>query len=113
MVEQELVTLLLKVAVAASLASILIRFSTFKRMLMREERTLAQRLKLAFGFSLIYGSGVATRVVTRSYHAVDLGLEGSFLSGILGGYVTGLVSGVIISIPAMANGEYLSMRWHR
>lgn len=109
MVEQELVTLLLKVAVAASLASILIRFSAFKRMLMREERTLVQRLKLAFGFSLIYGSGVATRVVTRSYHAVDLGLEGSFLSGILGGYVTGLISGVIISIPAMANGEYLSM----
>jgi two-component system LytT family sensor kinase len=40
---------------------------------------------------------------------VDLGLEGSLLAGILGGYVTGLISGVLISIPAMLNGEYLSM----
>src|SRR5207247_9203462 len=48
-------------------------------------------------------------VRTRSYPAVDLGLEGSLLSGILGGYVTGLLSGVLISIPAMLNGEYLSM----
>jgi two-component system LytT family sensor kinase len=43
------------------------------------------------------------------YKAVDLGLEGSFLSGMLGGYVTGLVSGILISIPAMIGGELLSM----
>ena len=47
---QQLLTLLLRVAVAASLASILSRFGAFQRMLMREDRTLVQRVKLALMF---------------------------------------------------------------
>jgi two-component system LytT family sensor kinase len=78
-------------------------------MLMREGRTLNQRLKLALWFSAIFAAGVATRVSIRPYEAVDLGLEGSLLAGILGGYVTGLLSGVLISIPAMFKGELLTM----
>lgn len=109
MLEQHLVILLVKLAVAASLASILVRAVAFKRMLLREERTLVQRVQMVIGFATIYGTGVAIRVLTVVYKAVDLGLEGSFLSGMLGGYVTGLVSGVLISIPAMAHGEILSM----
>src|SRR5687768_6434026 len=110
MVEEHLVTPLIKLAVAASLASILVRVGALKRMLLREERTLTQRVRLALGFSAIFGAGVATRVVTAdAYKAVDLGVEGSLLAGILGGYVTGLFSGIIISVPAMFDGEYLSM----
>jgi two-component system LytT family sensor kinase len=106
---QQLVVLLLRLAVAASLASILSRFSAFQRMLMREERTLVQRVKLALSCSAAYGAGVATRVFTRRYEAVDLGLEGSLVAGMVGGYVTGLLSGVLISIPAMFRGEFMSM----
>lgn len=109
MLEQHLVILLVKIAVAASMASILARLTAFQRMLMREERTLNQRLQLALVFGTIFGSGVATRVVTGTYQAVDLGLSGSLLAGILGGYFTGLISGVLISIPAMVNGELLAM----
>lgn len=107
--QQHLVILLVKLAVAASLASILIRFSAFKRVLMQEDRTLAQRIQLSFAFSALFGAGVATRVLSPAYQAVDLGLEGSLLSGLVGGYVTGLLSGVLISIPAMLNGELMSM----
>ncbi len=108
--EQHLVVLLVKLAVAASLASILARFGVFKRMLLREERTLQQRVLLAVSLAAIFGCGVAARILTRTYRAVDLGLEGSLLAGVLGGYVTGLLSGVLISIPAMLmNGELLSM----
>lgn len=104
------VTLLVKLGVVASLASVLARSSAVKRMLMRESRTLSQRLQLALWFSASFGASVATRVVSRSiYQAVDLGLEGSLLAGILGGYVTGLVSGILISIPAMIKGELLTM----
>ncbi len=107
---QQLVVLLLRLAVAASLASILVRFTAFQRMLMREERTLIQRVKLALACSLFYGAGVATRVFTRGYQAVDLGLEGSLVCGMVGGYVSGLLSGVLISIPAVFfNGELMSM----
>jgi two-component system LytT family sensor kinase len=110
MVDQHLVILLVKLAVAASLASLLIRSSKFQRMLMREERTLSQRVQMALVCALIFGAGVATRVLTHdAYQAVDLGLEGSLVMGMLGGYVTGLLSGVFISIPAMLNGELMSM----
>lgn len=110
MLDQHLVILLVKLAVAASLASILTRSGRFQRMLMREERTLAQRVQMALVSAVIFGSGVLTRVVTRdAYQAVDLGLEGSLVMGMLGGYVTGLLAGVLISIPAMFNGELMSM----
>jgi two-component system, LytTR family, sensor kinase len=110
MFQQHFVILLVKLAVAASLASLLTRSGSFQRMLMREERTLAQRVKMALVCAIIFGAGVATRVVTRNaYQAVDLGLEGSLAMGMLGGYVTGLLTGVLVSIPAMMNGELMTM----
>jgi two-component system, LytTR family, sensor kinase len=102
MESQHLLTLLLRVAVAASLASILSRFSAFQGMLMREDRTLVQRVKLALMFWAVYGMSVLFRVLNPSkYDAVDLGLEGSLLTGLVGGYVTGLLSGILISLPAV------------
>ena len=110
MVEQHLVILLVKLAVAASLASLLTRSGGFQRMLMREERTLTQRVRMALVCAAIFGSGVAARVLTGDqYQAVDLGLEGGLAMGLLGGYVTGLLSGVLVSIPAMLNSELMSM----
>jgi two-component system, LytTR family, sensor kinase len=107
---QQLLTLLLRVAVAASLASILSRFSAFQSTLMREDRTLVQRVKLALMFWATYGGSVLFRVLNPAkYDAVDLGLEGSLLSGMVGGYVTGLLSGILISIPAVARGQLMTM----
>jgi two-component system, LytTR family, sensor kinase len=106
--EQKLVILLVKLAVAASLASILTRSGRFQRMLMREERTLAQRVQMAVVCSVIFGISVAARIVTHDRY-LDLGLEGSLVMGMLGGYVTGIVSGVLISTPAMFDWELMSM----
>src|SRR5580658_9714353 len=110
-IEQLLVILLVKLAVAASLASILTRSQRFQRMLLRDERTLTQRVQMAVVCGVIFGLGVAVRVVgtDNAYAAVDLGLEGCMVMGMLGGYVTGLLSGVLISIPAMIHGELMSM----
>lgn len=108
--EPLLLTLLVKLGVVASLASILVRPNAVQRMLLRENRTLNQRLKLALWFSAVFATVVAARVLTKpSYTAVDLGLEGSLLAGVLGGYVTGLLAGVLISIPAMFAHESLTM----
>src|SRR5580704_2776904 len=107
---QQLLTPLLRVAVAASLASILSRFSAFQHTLMREDRTLVQRVRLALMFWALYGSSVLFRVLNPvKYDAVDLGLEGSLLAGMVGGYVTGLLSGILISIPAVANHQPMTM----
>src|SRR5438132_10623122 len=107
--QQQLVVLLLRLAVAASLASILVRFTAFQRMLMLEDRTVMQQVKLALSLAAAFGAGVATRVLNPAYQAVDLGLEGSFLAGLLGGYLTGLLAGALISLPAMFKGELMSM----
>jgi two-component system LytT family sensor kinase len=105
-----------KLAVAASLASILTRSAAFQRMLLREERTLGQRVKMALVCAGIFGAGVLVRVLMQrfapaqeAYQALDLGLEGSLVMGLLGGYVTGMLSGILISLPAMVAGELMSM----
>jgi two-component system LytT family sensor kinase len=109
-VERYFVSLLVKLGAVASIASILARSSTFKSMLMKEQRTLNQRLVLSFWLSTVFAASVATRVVSRTYQAADLGLEGSLLAGITGGYVSGLLCGVLISMPAFfINGEVLTM----
>ena len=109
-VEQHLLILLVKLAVAASLASVLTRSGRFQRMLMREERTLGQRVQMALVCALIFGTGVTARVLNpEAYQALDLGLEGSLVMGMLGGYVTGLMAGVLISIPALFNHETVSV----
>ncbi|MCS7316304.1 MAG: histidine kinase [Bryobacterales bacterium] len=108
--EQYLIVLLLKLGVVTLLASFLARSGAFQRMLMREQRTMNQRLLLALSFASIFGTGAAIRIVTRGvYQAVDLGLEASLLAGLLGGYVTGLLAGSLISVPAMLRHEYLTL----
>ena len=107
---QHLVTLLVKIGIVASLASFGVRGNAIKRMLLREDRTLPQRVRLALWFVLLFTPGVAIRVLTRdSYPALDLGLEGSLLAGITGGYICGWMAGMMISIPAMVHGEILSL----
>ena len=112
MLEQYLVILFVKLAVSASLASVLARPAFVQRMLLEEERSLEQRFKLALLFSVVFGTSVAMRVLSRnSYQAGDLGLEGCLLCGLIGGYVAGVSGGSLISIPAMLHGEFLEMPW--
>ena len=109
MLELYYLPLLVRLGVVAAIASILARSSQFQRALMREGRTLNQRMEVALWLSIVFGASVAVRVVSSTYRAVDLGLEGSLLAGLIGGYVTGLLSGILISIPAMVAGQNLSM----
>jgi two-component system LytT family sensor kinase len=102
-------SLFLKLGVMASIASILARSSRFKAMLMRESRTLNQRAVFSLVLATIFALSSEVRIQSRNYYAADLGLEGSLLAGILGGYVTGLLSGILIALPAVFNGEALSL----
>jgi two-component system LytT family sensor kinase len=111
-VELHFIKLLVRIGVAASLASFFVRSKNLQRLLMQEDRTLGQRLQLIAWFCLMFASGVALRVRVHSYDAVDLGLEGSLLAGLIGGYVTGLVSGLLISVPALFPGEFVTMPFY-
>jgi len=105
-----LFSLLVKLGTMASIASILARFSRFKSMLMRENRTLNQRLVFAAVLSVIFAVSAAARIESGgTYYAADLALEGSLLAGILAGYLSGLISGILISLPAVFHNEALTL----
>lgn len=108
--ERQLAELLIKVAVSASIASILMRFASIQRLILRDERTVGDRLKLALVFIVVYGASAEVRILSHTqYQAVDLTLSGSLIAGMLGGYVSGLITGLCVSLPDMFAGNYMSM----
>lgn len=110
--KDQLITLLVKVGVIAAIASFGVRSAAIKRMLLRDERTLGQRVRLSLWFTGMFVPGEIIRILTPEYDALDLGLEGALLAGLMGGYVSGMLSGILLSIPAAANGEYLAVPFY-
>src|SRR6195256_5812311 len=105
-----LFTLLLKVGVASSIAALLARWNTFRRVLFTEERDPDQKIKLMLFMTPALIVGVTLRLVGGPPYAfADLSLEGAFLMGLLGGRVVGPVGGAIITIPALIAHEWLAM----
>jgi two-component system, LytTR family, sensor kinase len=108
--EQTLVTLLLKLAVAASVASILMRFGRIQQLILSDERTLGQRIQLALIIAAIFGAGSEARILSHNtYQAIDLALESAIIAGMLDGYATGLLAGICVSLPDMFDGKFMSM----
>jgi len=104
-----LFTLLLKVGVAASIAALLARWNTFRRVLFTEERDPDQKLKLMLFMTPPLIVGVTLRLVGYQYRFADLSIEGAFLMGLLAGRVVGPIGGAIITIPALLGHEWLAM----
>jgi two-component system LytT family sensor kinase len=101
-----LFALVLKVGWAASLAALLARSATFRRILFNERRDSDMKVQLLLFLTPGLAVGVLLRLV--GYRFADLTLEGSFLMGLLGGRVVGLLGGALISLPAFGNHEWLS-----
>ncbi len=76
---------------------------------MKEARTIGERLALTAWLGTLFGASVGMRVVSRTYQGADLGLEGAFIAGAVGGYICGLCSGVLIALPAVLMGEHLTL----
>ena len=86
------------------------RFASIQKILLRDERSVRDRLQLAFIFSVLFGGSAGVRVLTHGqYPAIDLAFEGAIIAGMIGGYVTGLVTGLCVSIPDMLTGHFMSM----
>jgi two-component system, LytTR family, sensor kinase len=108
-VRELLFTLLLKVGVASSIAALLARWNTFRRVLFTEERDVDQKLKLMLFLVPALIVAVVLRLYRPAYQFADLSLEGAFLMGLLGGRVVGPIGGAIITIPALMAHEWLAM----
>jgi two-component system LytT family sensor kinase len=108
-IRELLFTLLLKVGVASSIAALMARWNTFRRVLFTEQRDLDQKLKLMLFLVPPLIVGVILRLLSPAYRFADLSLEGAFLMGLLGGRVVGPIGGAIITVPALMAHEWLAM----
>src|ERR1700738_1340654 len=104
-----LFTLLLKVGVASSIAALLARWNTFRRVLFTKEPPPDQTQKLMLLRPPPLILGVTLRLVGYPYRFADLSLEGAFLMGLLGGRVCAPLGGAVITIPALIGHEWLGM----
>jgi two-component system LytT family sensor kinase len=103
-----LLTLLLKLGVMASLATLLVNFASFKRVLFVDFRGLVRDIKVSILLALFFAFGVVVRML-MGYWATDLSLPGSFLIGLVAGMWPGALAGGIIGMPAFIGGEFLSL----
>jgi two-component system LytT family sensor kinase len=116
--EQFLLTIFVKLAVMAVLATMLARYHRFRHILIFERRGWVDRLVFTLALGVPLAAGVAFRV-QLNYYAADLTLEGALLAGLIAGPYTGALVGLMVSLPAvlltaaatgtMVNAEFISL----
>ena len=111
MLEQRLilVTLLIKLGVAATVSTVLGRSKEFKKLLFLEQRETRHKIYLALWMSLPIALGVWIRFSVRSFVAADLSFETTILMGVIGGRLCGAVGGSILALPAVMHGEWATL----
>jgi two-component system LytT family sensor kinase len=106
--EQFLLTIFVKLAVMAVLATMLARYRRFRHILIFERRGWVDRLVFMLAIGVPLTAGVAFRLQLR-YYAADLTLEGAFLAGLIAGPYTGALVGLMVSSPALLAGEFIAL----
>jgi two-component system LytT family sensor kinase len=103
-----LITLLVKLGVAASVASALARSRTFQRLLFAEHRQRRQTLGLLAFFLIPLTLGVWVRLNVPNFQAADISFETVILLGLMLGPGWAMLSALVLAIPAEIRHEYLS-----
>jgi two-component system LytT family sensor kinase len=103
-----LTTLIVKLAVAAILTTMLVRFRWFRRILLTERRDWPERLVFAAGLGIPLLAGLVARLLLN-YDAFDLSLEGAFLAGLIAGPYAGALVGTLVGVPALLAGEFIAL----
>ena len=104
-----LVTILLRLGVAAAISSVLVRARRFRVLLFREQRTLGEKIEIVFIVGTPIALGVIVRGWVRNFYAADISFEGAILIGIIAGRLAGTAGGILVSLPALLLGEWLAL----
>ena len=104
-----LVTVLIRLGVAAAISSVLVRARRFRVLLFREERTLGEKIEVALVIGIPIALGVVVRHAVRNFYAADISFEGAILMGVIGGRLVGTTGGILVSLPALLFGEWLAL----
>ncbi len=103
------ITLLVKLGVVASVASVLARVTTFRRLFFAEKRSPRQTLALLAFFLVPLTLGVWVRFLVPNFLAADISFTTVILLGLLIGPGWAMLGGVVLSAPAMIHHEFLSL----
>jgi len=103
-----LTTLVVKLAVVATLATMLVRYRRFRHILIFERRDWPDRLVFALALGVPLTVGVVARLLLN-YRAADLTLEGSFLAGLIAGPYAGALVGAMVGGPPIFSGEFTAL----
>lgn len=104
-----LITLLVKLGVAAAVPSALARSSVFKNLLLQERRTSAQTLGMLAFIAIPLTLGVWARVVVPNFLAADISFEAIILIALLLGTTPALLGAALFALPAVVHREYLTL----
>ena len=104
-----IITLLVKLGVAAAVASALARSRTFQRLLFAEQRTHGQTAALLAFLLVPLTLGVWVRTKVPNFLAADISFETVILLGLLVGPGWAMLGGVVLSVPAVLHHEYLAL----
>ena len=103
-----LIVLLVKLGVATAVSSVLGRTKEFKKLLFKPNRSLRQATFLVLFICIPFGLGVYIRCAVHWLPA-DLGFEAAILMGVIGGRFAGVLGGILLALPAILCGEYLTL----
>ena len=104
-----LITLLVKLGVAAAVASALARSRTFQRLLFAEHRRRGQTAALVAFLLVPLTLGVWVRTKVPNFLAADISFETVILLGLLVGPGWAMMGGIVLSVPALIHHEYLAL----
>ncbi len=103
------ITLLVKLGVVASVASVLARVTTFRHLFFAERRTSRQTLALLAFFLVPLTLGVWLRFRVPNFLAADVSFETIILLGLLIGPGWAMLSGAVLSVPSVLHREFLAL----
>jgi two-component system, LytTR family, sensor kinase len=103
-----LMTLVVKLAVIALLATVLVRYWRFRQILIFERRGWLERLIMVASMGIPVSAGVAARLLLN-YNAADLTLEAPFVVGLIAGPYAGALVGLMAGTPAVIAGEFIAL----
>jgi two-component system LytT family sensor kinase len=103
-----LTTLVVKIAVIALVATVLVRYRRFRHILIFERRAWHDRLIFASSVGIPLAAGVVARLLLR-YDAADVTLEGAFVAGLIAGPYAGATVGTLAGLPAALAGEWIAL----
>jgi two-component system, LytTR family, sensor kinase len=104
-----LVTLLIKLGVAAAVSSVLARSRRFRVLLFHEGRSLSENLEMVAFIGVPYALGVIVRHSVKNFISADLSFESAILMGVITGRVGGMAGGLLVSLPQVVMHDWTNL----